>query len=309
VAYIQNAASFIALKVFPIVPVDKQSDMYYSYDKNDWFRDEAKLRAHGTESAGSGYNISLAGPYFCNPYGFHKDIPWGLRKNADPGIDLDRDATELTTQRLLIRLERLFAGNFFITGVWGTDLTGVAGVPGANQFRQWNDYSFSDPINDIETGKELIKGVTGFDPNTLLIGRQAFRYLKNHPDIVDRYKHTQAGVITAELVAKVFEIERLIVADTIYASNAEGATAAYNFIYGKGALLCYVPPAPGLLVPSAGYTFAWKGVADNIQTNKGIAIETFPIRRLKVDRVEGEFAVDPRLIGADLGVFYTTAVA
>ena len=36
VAYMQKQENFIANKVFPIVPVDKQSDKYFSYTKNDW---------------------------------------------------------------------------------------------------------------------------------------------------------------------------------------------------------------------------------------------------------------------------------
>ena len=52
VAYLQNQDNFIADKVFPVIPVDKKSDKYFTYTKNDWFRDEAQRRAPGTESAG-----------------------------------------------------------------------------------------------------------------------------------------------------------------------------------------------------------------------------------------------------------------
>ena len=38
VAYLQRAENFIADKVFPVVPVDKQSDKFFTYDKNDWLR-------------------------------------------------------------------------------------------------------------------------------------------------------------------------------------------------------------------------------------------------------------------------------
>jgi hypothetical protein len=58
VAYLQNQDNFIADKVFPIIPVDKKSDKFFTYTKNDWFRDEAQRRAPGTESAGGGYNLS-----------------------------------------------------------------------------------------------------------------------------------------------------------------------------------------------------------------------------------------------------------
>ena len=54
VAYIQDDTHFIAGKVFPEIPVDKKSDLYFRYKKEDWFRDEARPRADGTESAGSG---------------------------------------------------------------------------------------------------------------------------------------------------------------------------------------------------------------------------------------------------------------
>ncbi|NBR70500.1 MAG: hypothetical protein EBT75_00125 [Proteobacteria bacterium] len=58
VAYMQQQANFIASRVFPIVPVSKQSDKFFTYTKNDWFRDEAQRRADATESAGGGYGLS-----------------------------------------------------------------------------------------------------------------------------------------------------------------------------------------------------------------------------------------------------------
>lgn len=310
IAYIQSTADFVADKVFPIVPVDKKSDSYYTYKKNDWFRDEAKRRAPGTESAGSGYNLDHDSNFDCKTWAFHKDVPWDIRNNEDPGIDMDRDATEFVTQRLLIRRERLFQDNYFKAGVWGLDYIGVVGAPGANQFRQWSDYANSDPINDIKTGRLYIKSITGFRPNILLLGEEVFEGLKQHPDILDRYKYTQAGVITADLIAKVFEVDRIVIGGAVYATNEEGAAVeAYSFVYGKKALLCYSAPSPGLLKPSAGYIFAWKNLANNIQSGFGVAIDKFPMRQLKADRVEGEIAVDPKLVATDLGVFFETAVA
>jgi hypothetical protein len=52
VAYFQQNQNFIATRVFPVVPVSKQSDKFFTYTKNDWFRDEAQRRADATESAG-----------------------------------------------------------------------------------------------------------------------------------------------------------------------------------------------------------------------------------------------------------------
>jgi hypothetical protein len=68
-AYIQDAKDFVASEMFPVVPVEKQSDRYFTYTKADWFRDEMKIRAPGTESAGSGFNVDNTPSYFCDIVG------------------------------------------------------------------------------------------------------------------------------------------------------------------------------------------------------------------------------------------------
>jgi len=297
VAYIQNQDHYIASQVFPIVPVDKQSDKYYTYTKNDWFRDEAAPRADATESAGSGYNLGTDN-YNCDVFAFHKDIGNQTRQNADAPLNLDRDATEFVTQRLLLRQERQWAADYFTTSVWGTDST---------PSNLWSDYTSSDPIGDIEAGKRAILASTGFMANTLTLGYDVFIKLKNHPDLVDRIKYTSAQTLTAQMLANLFEVERVLVAKAIYASNNEGETGAYSFVHGKHALLCYVNPQPSLLAASAGYIFAWRGVSGGM--GQSIGVSRFDMPQLKAQRVEGELAFDDKVVAADLGYFFNGAVA
>lgn len=300
-AYIQRQDMFIAQRVFPTVSVDKQSDVYYTYTKNDWFRDEAAVRPPGTESAGSGYGLSTAS-YGCTVWAFHKDVDDQTRANADAGINVDRDATEFVTQRLLLRLERAWAARYFAASVWATDVTPSA---------LWSNYATSDPISDIETGKRTVLASTGFMPNTLTVGYDVWVKLKNHPDIVDRIKGGATGanpaISTQQAVAAILEVERLFVASAIYASNVEGETAAYAFVHGKHALLTYSPPTPSLLTPSAGYTFAWTGVSGGLGQNVGV--KTFRMEHLASDRVEGEVAFDQKVVATDLGYFFNGAVS
>ena len=93
IAYIQEATAFIADKVFPTVPVQKQSDRYFKYLKEDWFRSEAKERAPATESAGSGWRIDNTPTYYATVFAVHKDVDDFTRANSDEPIDMDRDAT------------------------------------------------------------------------------------------------------------------------------------------------------------------------------------------------------------------------
>jgi len=306
VAYMQKAENFIADKVFPIVPVDKQSDKYFVYDKNDWLRDEAQVRTDGTESVGSGYNISTA-TYYADVYAIHKDIGDQTRANADAPINVDREAAEFVTQRLLTRREIQFVSDFMTGGVWGNTATGVSGSPSTGQVRQWSDYADSDPINDIEEAKADILSVTGLSANTLVLGYDVFRQLKNHPDLVDRIKYTSSQTITEDMLARMFDIERVLVSKSIKATNAEGAAGTYAFTTGKSALLAHVAPAPGLLTPSAGYIMQWTGVSGGLGATIGTS--SFRLDSLRATRIEAELAFDNKVVAADLGYFWQTVVA
>jgi hypothetical protein len=306
VAYLQKAENFIADKVFPVVPVDKKSDKYFVYTKNDWFRDEAQRRADGTESAGSGYNLTT-GTYSADVFAFHKDVGDQTVANADAPLNPLREATEFVTNRMLLRKELQFVNDFFTTGVWGSDVDGVAGTPGSGETKQWSDYTSSDPINDIEEAKSDVLSTTGLEPNTLVLGYEVFRQLKNHPDLVDRIKYTSSQTITEDMLARMFDIDRVLVAKAVRATNKEGVADAYGFAYGKAALLAHVAPSPGLLTPSAGYTFSWTGVSGGIGSTIGVS--SFRMESLKAERVEAEMAFDNKVISSDLGYFWNTIVA
>ena len=300
-AYMQQANNFVATKVFPVVPVEKQTDKISTYTKNDFFRDEAQPRADGTESAGSGYGLSTTG-YSCDVFALHKDIGPQTRKNADPHIDMDRDATLWLTQRMLLRQEVQWVSDCFKTGVWATDAT-----PGT----LWSDFTGSDPIEDIETAKEAILSTTGQEANKLVLGYQVFRKLKNHPDIIDRIKYTQGvtgRTVTPELLAAMFDLEQVLVAKSIKATNVEGETAAYAFTHGKHALLLHVAPNPGLLIPSAGYTLSWREISQGLGADIAITREIVPLTNGAV-RVEAQVAFDNKVLGTDLGYFFNGAVA
>jgi hypothetical protein len=297
VAYMQKQENFIANKVFPIVPVDKQSDKYFSYTKNDWFRDEARLRADATESAGGGYNLSTSS-YSADVWAFHKDVGDQTRANADAPINVDREAVEFVTSRLLLKMETEFVSNFFTTGVWATDNT---------PSNLWSDYTNSDPLNDVEDAKRAILATTGFEPNTLVLGYDVFKELKNHPDLVDRIKYTSSNVITTEMIARMFDVERVLVSKSVKATNNEGGTAAYDFTAGKNALLCYSAPSPGLLQPSAGYVMSWTGVSGGL--GQTIGASRFRMESVKADRIEGEMAFDMKVVASDLGYFFSAVVS
>jgi len=313
VAWMQDKATFIADKVFLRVPVSKQSDLYWKYTKSDWRRTDVQKRAPGTESAGAGWKNDT-GQYFAEVYAIHKDLDDQTRSNADSYWNLDKDATLFVTNQLLLKRDLDWNNAYFKTGVWGTDYTGVAASPTGNQFLQWNDAA-SDPIvqfQNLQTGFVL---QSGRKANTLVLGADTITQLKNHPDIIDRIKYTQKGVVSTDLLASLFDVEKVLVSYASYTSVAEQAdgrsqdtAATYSFMSNsKSALLCYTPSSPSLMTPAAGYIFTWNGyLAGN---SYGIRMKNFRMEHIAADRIEGEMTYDMKVIAPEMGIYLSNAVA
>lgn len=299
VAYMQMADDFLSLRAFPMVPVQFQSDKYFVFGSEDFRRNNVRPRAPGSESAGGGFDITTAN-YTCEVYSIHKDVADQIRRNADAGLDLDRAATEFTMQQLLIQKEVQWVSDFFTAGKWATDKTG------GTDFTQWDDGS-SDPEKDIDDGKVQIRKTTGLNANTLIVSYEVHQALKRHPLVQERYKHTTSESITMDMLARYFEVERYLVGGASYTTSAEDASSETNsFILGKKALLAYVAPNPGLMTPSAGYTFSWSAFSGG---NNGVRTKRFRMEHLESDRVEGEFAYDHKVVLDKAGYFFDSAIS
>lgn len=310
VAFMQSATNFVASRVFPNVTVAKQSDLYYTFDRGDVNRDEMAERADGTESAGGGYNVSNDN-YFAKVYAFHKDITDRQRGNADSQFNLDRNATNYVSMKALIKREKLFAARYLTTGVWTYNRAGVASnpVPGTSVL-QWSDAN-SDPIKDIKDARRQMLQNTGFKPNKLTLSTDVYDVLTEHPDIIDRLKYgTMTGAAvkaTMADLARLFEIDEVIVSEAIENTAKEGQAAVHQFIVTKAALLSYAPPAADLETPSAGYIFSWTGWMG--AASNGQRIKMFRMEPIESDRVEIQMAFDMKVVSADLGYFFSNIIA
>lgn len=308
VAYMQAENAFIADKVFPVMPVQKQSDTYFIYSKADYFRDEARERSKGTESAGGDYSLSTAPPYYCRRISYHTTIDDEDRANSDSPLAPDRDATEFVTQKLLINKENRWANTFFKDSVWGTDITGVSSSPASGKTLQW-DQSAADPIKTIRNYKTQMLQTTGKEANTLVVGPQVLDALLDNDEVIDRIKYTQRGIVTTDLLATMFGVDNLYVSRGIQNTAAKGKNAAMSFIVGKHALLCYTDKNPGIKKATAGLTFSWNGYMGAGAFGNTINRIQTPLLGRGAERIEGEMAFDQKVIAKDMGIFFKDIVA
>ena len=311
VAYIQSQEDFICGKVFPVVPVDKKSDRYFVYLKEDWFRDDAEPRGVNQESAGGAYDIDNTPSYNCVVYAYHKDIDEQENANADVPLDMERDATRFVGRKLLLRQEIQWVSDYFATSKW----TGSSTAGDITPSPTWDDAS-STPIEDVQAQALAVLTGTGFDPNTFVLGFAVFQKLIRHPDIIDLIKYGAGpgnpAIANESALAKIFSVERVLVSKSVKntAQKTPGTVAFTGAMTaGKNALLCYVSKSPSIMEPSSGYIFMWKGISRGLGTTIGTYRIPMPWLGIETVRVESEIAFADKIIGADLGAFFSLCVA
>jgi hypothetical protein len=310
IAFLQNANNFIASRVFPNIRVQKQSDVYFRYDRGFFNRNEARLRAPATEAAVAGFGIDTDN-YAAKVVALKTQLAWQVMANADTPLQLERANTELLLHKMLIEKEVDWVSRYFATGIWGTNYTGGTGT---NDTTRWSDQTNGDPIGDIRKARTAVLERTGFMPNTLVVNQQVMDAIIDHPDVVDRVKYsggvgnTNPARVSETAVAQVMEVDRILVTRAIQNTAAEGDANAHSFIGGKNALLCYVPSAPGLMTPSAGYTFTWSGY-QGASNEFGISVARREREIIKATEIEAEMAYVHKLVAADLGAYFSAIVA
>ena len=303
VAFVQSSTKFVADQVFPRVPVDKQSGKIATYSKQDFLRDEVDKRAPGDAAVSLGYRPSSTS-YVADEWAAEHPIDDQVRSNADSPFMPERDATQFLTQKMLIKRERQFATNFLSSGssLW-TGSSDGADLVGGTDFTQWSNAA-ATPIEDIHSKAENVEIQTGFLPNKLVINRTVWHDLKNHPDIVDRVKHTSDGPVTQDIVARLCGLDNIHVASAVHYNAGEGlSTNAGAYIASDLALLVYATNTPSLMQPSGGYTLTWDGLIPG--ANMGQAVETYRDESRVSDVVRVRSAWAQKRVAPSVGVLFT----
>ncbi len=287
IAYRNNA--YIAEEVFPLVPVDKQSNVYFVFDKASWFRNRSGPRAPGTRAPRADYDLSSS-PYLCVNDALAKEIPDEVRNNADVPLRPDVTATEFVTDGLLLGLEKRVATLITACANWAT-----ASNPGT----LWSTDT-SNVWADIDTAVNAVVSSIGREPNVAIMGWPVWKALRNHPDFIDRVKYTrQTGRVEPEDLRSWFGFEKVLIGKAVENTALPGVAVSMSFIWGKHFWVGYVTDAPALEQPSSGYIFRW----GNRQ------VERFRMDQEHTDIIAAEHFTAEVICASDAGSGFFTAVA
>ena len=248
--------NFLAEKIAPFSPQPQKSGTYFIYTPSFWMRvPTGSYRASDAPYTQLGYGVSSS-TYNTSEHGYEKLLADPVRNASQTPEDLQMKDVQFLTNAIQMDLEAAVAAKLFTSSVWGA---GDVTLTGSNQ---WDDYANSDPIKDAKTARLAIHRLVGQYPNTMFIGVSSWQKLIEHPLLLDKYKYSQKGILTEELIAAVFMVDEVVVGDTSYNSAAEGQTAVGADIWGTNALfLCRNSPTLG--VANGAYTFIWDEIGNN----------------------------------------------
>jgi hypothetical protein len=244
----QNA-ELIGAKLFPFVQVEKAGAKVPVFGK-EAFRVENTKRALRAERARVDHNTdsmtvdleehSLEGAVDT----VESEEAWYDIAEASQRVVQDKLALELEDEVATLALAAANYGG----GNKNTALTGNT---------LWSaSHDDSKPVDNIETGAEAIRAKIGRRPNTLVMGPAVWAKLKHHAQLRAILGASDLKVITFEHVLSVFApwLKTVLVGEGVKLSGA-----VLGDVWGKHALLAYVPETPGRGVPAFGYTFRKKG--------------------------------------------------
>lgn len=232
----------------PQYPVTRDSDVYYVYSKDTMTIPET-IRQKGQANRAT-WDVSTSS-YLLEDHALMDMVYDSDRDNADKAMKLDVDTVEFLTQKIALRYEKSAADLLLSDANWSNNISlSAAGGFATNT---------TNPIPHIDTGASIIAQQSGLLPNTLVINYPTFLAIKENTSTVDRIKYTSADAISEGILARLFNLDRILVGRAVHNTAQMGlgdaTTTSQVFIWTNSAWLGYLNPTPGLKKASAMYTF------------------------------------------------------
>ncbi len=289
--------AFISDLVAPVIAVRKQSDRYFIHDaEREQFRPSNDRRAPGTEASEVNFELS-SDRYYCEDHALFSVIPDEERENADPAIQPSIDRTEFLRAKIDLNKEIELAE--VLTNA--ATITQNATLSGTGQ---WS-HADADPVAAVEAQKGTIMAAVQTLPNTLVVSYPVYAQLRMHAKVLARLPAGTTAA-TEEALARVFDVERVLVGRAFKNTARPGQAPVMAYVWGKDALLAYVPARPGLKQMALALSFAWSGAPGSVT---GHRVELWREERRKADAIRVQRYYDQKLIAAGAGFLWKSAVA
>lgn len=186
--------------------------------------------------------------YFIEPHGLEEIITPEEYDNVEAPFDIESDVTTWLTTLLYIGKEKALADTLRSTSIITQNVT-LSGTS------QWNDYTNSDPINDINTAKKTVRTGSGGIVDTVILPYDVAEVLRYHPKILRNlgFADNRAGQLTDADLAKAFNVKRVIIPEVMYNASQPGQADNLIDVWGKDVIFMVAPTSAALKQLTCGY--------------------------------------------------------
>ena len=281
ISYAYDQKLFIALSAFPTYPVDKLTDYWPIWGRENMIWEDT-TRADKTLARSRGQSVDKV-LYTCINLAFRDPVSWLEIANADPAVDPREASTSYVTDKVLLDLEKKVATIATTTSKYHascqTTLVGTA---------QWTDVTngISNPIKDAKEARLTVaQFLGGREPNTLIIGENSYQAARFHPKVIELSKYTQKGPVPDDMMPSIFGVEKILRGRATYITSGEGLTETLDYIWGDNAIFAFVPSPVTRRSISWGVNFL----------NQNFQIRQYSDEGIKADYIEAETIVAPTM--------------
>lgn len=281
---------FIGLQVAPVIEVGLQASTFAKIKIAELLMNRDTLRAPGAGYSRSQFQFDVAS-WATKDNGAEEPVDDRQAQMYRYLIDAQMIAASRAQDAVLRSYEKRVSALIFNTTTWtGASLTTAVGTA-------WSTVATATPITDVEAAIQKVFDNSGLRANALVIGWKAFRNLRNNTtsgQIIDRIKFwggddPKAGNIGANTLARVFGLERVIVAGAVKNTAIEGQAASIAGIWDPTkAMVCKVATGPDIQEPCIARTFHWADDGSDI----GATMESYRDEAIRGDWIRARMDTD-----------------
>ena len=275
-------SAFIAENLFPVIDSELEKVDIFEFNKEAFqvYDTERSIRANSNVISPKGFNkktTTLTEHDLAYPIDYREE-------EESKVVKLQLHATNVVTEGLKLKHEKQCAD--LVQNVDNYDTGNKIVLSGMHLFSS----QYSDPEGVIDDAKNAICSKIAQEPNTMVMGYEAYKDLKRNPVLRKLVSDSSTKIVTLDLMKQIFDIENIYVGKSVFVNESN----EFVKVWGNKIVLAYVPKLDSRTEydPSFAYT---------VKKKDSLKIDEYTKEGNKVKYIRATDIYTPFLVGADAG--------
>ena len=275
--------SFVADVLFPTIYSEKEKIDIFEFNKEAFniYDTERAIRANSNVVSPQGFKKHTT---TLKEHDLSYPIDYREEQEAEK-VKLQLHATNVVTEGLHLQLEKECADLVQNPANYGTG--SKIALSGTSCFT----HKDSDPQGVIDDAKDAVSKKIAQDPNTMVIGQDAWKALKRNLQLRGLISDSKTKLVTLDLIKEIFEIQNIVIGKSIFVD----ANGNFTRIWKDNIVLAYIPSLGASRTeydPSFAYT---------VRKKDALNIDEYTKEGNKVKYIRATDIYTPFLVGAEAG--------